>query len=198
VPSVSAVLLAAGQSARMGRQKALLPWHGAPLLEYQLTQLAAVEGVRQVVVVTGHEPERIATLAARFPLATVAHNPAWATGKVSSILAGLRAVPPGSDAIVLLAVDQPRPAAVVAALVRAHLERRPPATVPVRAGRRGHPVVFDAALLPELLQISQDTLGVRAVLQRHADGTLELEMDDPVIHTDLNAPADVASATDTG
>ena len=105
---VSAILLAAGESTRMGRQKALLPWEGTTLLEYQLAQLAAVDEIREIIVVTGHEPDRITEIASAAERTRVAHNAAYRTGKVSSIKAGLAAVSPDADAILLLAVDQPR------------------------------------------------------------------------------------------
>jgi molybdenum cofactor cytidylyltransferase len=189
VLTVSAIVLAAGESTRMGRQKALLPWHGATLIEYQLDQLCAVDGVAEVIVVTGHAPERIAHLVVGRPRALTVHNPAYRSGKVSSILAGLRHLSPETDAILLMAVDQPRPAAIVGELVRRHAEDRPPITVPVQGGRRGHPVLFSRALLPELLAITEETQGIRAVLRRHA--ALEVPFDDPAVHTDLNRPDDL-------
>ena len=62
VPHVSAIVLAAGESTRMGRQKALLPWHGTTLIEYQVAQLATIDEVEQIIVVTGHEPGAISEI----------------------------------------------------------------------------------------------------------------------------------------
>ena len=148
MPWISAILLAAGESSRMGRQKALLPWHGTTLLEYQLAQLSAVEAIGEIIVVTGPEPERITEIASAHPGAVAAHNAAYRTGKVGSITAALAAVSPQATAILLLAVDQPRPAAILRTVVDAHLGWSSLITVPVRDGRRGHPAIFARSLLP--------------------------------------------------
>ena len=118
MPFVSAILLAAGESTRMGRQKALLPWEGTTLLEYQLDAASRVDDISEIIVVTGHEPDRITEITAMYPRAQVAHNTAYETGKVSSIKAGLAAVAPDADAILLLSVDQPRSSAILRAVVR--------------------------------------------------------------------------------
>jgi molybdenum cofactor cytidylyltransferase len=191
VAFVSAILLAAGESTRMGRQKALLPWEGVTLIEYQLDQLSSVDDIREIIVVTGHEPERIAEIAAAYPRARVAHNPDYRTGKVSSIRAGVSAVSPDAGGILLLSVDQPRSAAILRATVAAAARPAARITVPSRGGRRGHPIVFDASLREELLAIAEGTQGVRAVVQRHAGDVLDVEIDDPAIHVDLNRPEDL-------
>jgi molybdenum cofactor cytidylyltransferase len=189
--AVSVVLLAAGESTRMGRQKALLEWHGTTLLAYQLEQLAAVEQIGEIIVVTGHEPDAIREIVRDHRRARAVHNPTYQTGKVSSIKAGLGAVSAGADAVLLLAVDQPRPAAIIRTVVERYMERDASITVPVRAHRRGHPVVFAAALLPELLDIREETQGIRAVMERHANDVDEVTIDDDAIHLDLNRPSDV-------
>src|SRR6476646_9390376 len=99
MPFVSAILLAAGESTRMGQQKALLVWEGVPLIHYQLEQLCAVDDIQQIVVVTGHDPEQITEIAAPFDRAEIAHTPNYRTGKVSSIRTGLDAVSPEAEAI---------------------------------------------------------------------------------------------------
>lgn len=194
MPRVSAILLAAGESSRMGRQKALLPWRGKTLLGYQLAQLAAVDEVREIIVVTGHEPEVITAIAAATPRARAVHNAAYHTGKVGSIKAGLAAISPEADAVMLLAVDQPRPEALLRAVVEAHFAAGSKITVPAHEGRRGHPVIFDRSLLPELLAIAEETQGVRSVMQAHLRDTREVAVSDPAVHRDLNSPADLEGA----
>jgi molybdenum cofactor cytidylyltransferase len=191
---VSAILLAAGESSRMGTQKALLPWVATTLIAYQLAQLAAVDDVSEIIAVTGHEPDRIAEIVASSGRARAVHNDAYRTGKVSSILRGLQAVSDDMEAILLLAVDQPRPAAIIARLVAAHAEGEALLTAPVRGRRRGHPLIFSRALLPELLAISEEAQGVRAVVRRHGGDVRDVEIDDPAIHLDLNTPTDFEDA----
>jgi molybdenum cofactor cytidylyltransferase len=190
---VSAIVLAAGESTRMGEQKALLDWHGVPLIEFQLTQLLAVPEVRQVIVVTGHAPAAVVATVSAFPGAAIVHNPDYKTGKVSSIRAGVRAVSSEAEAGLLIAVDQPRSAGIIRELIASHAAPMS-VTIPVRHGRRGHPVLFARSLLPELLALSEEAKGIRAVLDRHATLVRELEIDDPAIHVDLNTPADLEDA----
>jgi molybdenum cofactor cytidylyltransferase len=188
---VSAILLAAGESTRMGRQKALLPWEGTTLLEYQLAQLAAVDGISEIIVVTGHEPDRIREIVSRSPRAHAVHNSDYRTGKVSSIKAGLMAASPATEALLLLAVDQPRSASVTRAVIEAFAASRPRIAAAAHAGRHGHPLLFARAMLPELLGISEKTKGVRSVMQRNAESILSVEIADPDVHLDLNVPADL-------
>lgn len=189
--ALSAILLAAGESSRMGRQKALLPWHGSELIAYQLQQLAAVESIGEIVVVTGHEPDAVEACVAGAPKARAVRNPGYRTGKVSSIVAGVRALSPDSDGVLLLGVDQPRPAALLNALVGEHEAANALITLPAYKGRRGHPPIFDRRLFDELLHIEESTQGVRAVMLRHADDVNVVETDDPIAVLDLNSPDDV-------
>jgi len=191
VPGVSVVLLAAGESARMGRQKALLPWQGTTLLEHHLAALASIDDVVEIIVVTGGDPGRITAIAGAAAKTTSVHNAAYRSGKVSSIATGLGAIAPDTDAILLIAVDQPRPAALIRRLLDAHREGRAPITLPARGGRRGHPVIFDRGLLPELLAIAEETKGIRAVLEGHRGDTREVEFEDDAVLLDLNLPSDL-------
>jgi CTP:molybdopterin cytidylyltransferase MocA len=133
----------------MGRQKALVPWHGTTLLEYQLTRLAAVDAIAEIVVVTGHEPDEIERIAAQSARTVVARNDAYRAGKVSSIRVGLSAIAEGND-ILLLAVDQPRTSEVHHTLIQRHHSAGAMISVPVHAGRRGHPIVFLGALMTSI------------------------------------------------
>ncbi len=189
--SVSAVLLAAGASERMSAHKALIPWMGTTLLQYQLDQLTAVDAIREVVVVTGSRADDLRPLIAQAAKAREAHNPDWATGKASSVRCGAAAVAPDADAILLLAVDQPRTGRLLRALIESHGGAADRITVPVFEGRRGHPLIVGRALLPELLTIDDATRGVRAVVERHAADVREVPCGDPTVRLDLNTPEDV-------
>jgi molybdenum cofactor cytidylyltransferase len=191
VATVVAIMLAAGESTRMGRQKALLPWEGTTLIAYQLAQLTSVDEISEIIVVTGHEPAPIREIAARSARTRTVHNDAYRSGKVSSIKAGLAAIPKNTDAILVLAVDQPRPAHVLRSVIDAHVREQGVITAPACDGRRGHPVVFDRRMLPELMAITEDTQGLRDVMRRHEGAVIELELDDPIVHLDLNTPADI-------
>ena len=96
--------------------------------------------------------------------------------------------------VVLLAVDQPRPPALVRRVLEAHREQEALITYPTYHGRGGHPVVFSAALLPEMLRIRESRQGLREVVQRYRSEALRLEIDDQEALRDLNSPADYQRA----
>ncbi len=178
----------------MGTQKALLPWGEGTLLDYQLAQLAAVPGMSEIVVVTGYNADALTPAIARSPLARGVHNPRFDNGKASSVRAGASAVTPDSDVVLLLAVDQPRPAPLLRLLVDAHAAGGPAITAPMFEGHRGHPLIFSAALLPELRAVAEATLGVRAVIQRHASGVRDVAVQDALACVDVNTPEQAVEA----
>ena len=186
MPGISAILTAAGESRRMGRPKPLLPWRGTTLVEHQIGALFE-GGVSEVVVVVGHEADAV--------LAQVAHtgarcvvNPDYLQGKTTSIKAGLRAVSADADAVLLLAVDQPRTASIIAEVVTAHVRGDALITSPRYQGHGGHPLIFAASLRPELARITEAKQGIREVFQAHRDSVQEYALDDAMIRLDLNTP----------
>ena len=184
-PKVASILLAAGLSTRMGRPKPLLPWDGRTLVEYQVAQLRAA-GAAEVIVVTGHEAAAVAE-ALQGSNARLVHNPSYAAGRAGSVRAGALAAPDGMDVLVLN-VDQPRPASVTRALLDAHRAAPGRITVPVYQGRRGHPVIFAASLLPELRRVSDEREGLRDVMRAHARAIHEVPIADPRVLLDVNTP----------
>ncbi|MBI4310338.1 MAG: NTP transferase domain-containing protein [Chloroflexi bacterium] len=193
IPRVSAVLLAAGESTRMGQQKALLPWRGVTLLQHQVGMLLEA-GVSEVVVVTGYRSERLRPLLQAFPRTTAALNLRYRTGKSSSVRAGLRAIDPHAEAVLVLSVDQPRAATVVRAVIEAHAAGEALITYPSYQGKGGHPVIFSAKLLPEMLRVQESHQGLREVVERHRDSMRKVEMGDPGVLLDLNRPEDYQRA----
>lgn len=184
-PPVTAVLLAAGRSSRMGTPKPLLPWDGRSLVRFQVAQLQAA-GASPVVVVTGHDGDAVAA-ELRDSGALIAHNPDYAAGRAGSVRVGLRAAPDGRDVLVLN-VDQPRPAALVRAVLDGHRAAGGLISVPVVNGRHGHPAVFAAALLPELREVTEETEGLRAVMRRHAGRVAAIPVGDARALVDVNTP----------
>lgn len=192
MPHVSAILTAAGESSRMGRPKALLPWQGLSLVEYQVAGLLE-GGASEVIVVLGHEHEAIAPHVMGNGVRYVV-NPHYAIGKTTSIKAGLREMGPEVTDVMLLAVDQPRPPEIVAQVVDSHLGAGALVTSPRYHGRGGHPLVFSAVLRDELAAITEEGQGVRAVFRAHASDVNEVHVDDPIIRLDLNTPEDYRQA----
>ena len=182
---IAAVLIAAGESTRMGRPKPLLPWHDVPLVEYQTTSLLDA-GTAEVVVVLGHQHETVATHVTG-PGVRYVVNHHYRQGKTTSIKAGLKDVRPDAEGILLLAVDQPRPAEIISTVIAAHLRSSALITSPRYRGHGGHPLIFSHLLRGELGAISEEGQGIREVLQAHADEVDEVEFDDPVVRLDLNS-----------
>ena len=186
MPFISAVLTAAGLSSRMGSPKPLLPWRGKTLVESQIDTLLQA-GASEVIVVLGHRAEDVAPyVTGKSVRAVINHR--YADGRTSSIRAGLDAVSPDANDIIIMAVDQPRTPKIVSRVIAAHLEANAPLTSPRYRGRGGHPLVFSAALLPELSQISEENQGLREVFERRRAQINQVHFDDPAIRLDLNTP----------
>ena len=190
---ISAILLAAGESTRMGRLKALLPWQGSTLIEYQVESLLSA-GVAEVVVVVGHRADEVgAPVRGRSGVTTVV-NLDYKQGKTTSIKAGVRAISGPVRGVLLLAVDQPRPPSVLRPILEAHLATSALIISPVYQGHGGHPMVFAASLVPEIMSITEEGQGMREITRRHSEDIYELPMDNPVVRVDVNSPEDLEGA----
>lgn len=170
----------------MGRLKPLLPWFGRTLVEAQIDALLT-GGVDEVIVVTGSRGDEVAPFIRGDNVRRV-HNPRFSEGKTTSIKAGIAALAPGVGIIVLLAVDQPRPAWVVRRMLESHAASGAPATSPRHESHGGHPLVFDGGLRAELAAISEDKQGIREVMKRHGDRVNWVPFDSPIVRLDMNTP----------
>jgi molybdenum cofactor cytidylyltransferase len=162
------IILAAGASTRMGAPKQLLDWGGRPLV-LQSVQTALRAGLQPVVVVLGAHSEAVRqALGEPAPGSLlVVDNPEWAAGQSSSVIAGLRALPPEVGAAVFLLCDQPLVTPqLVGSLVARHAETLAPVVAPLVDGQRGNPVLFDRRTFPDLLSLTGDT-GGRALFARY-------------------------------
>ena len=193
-PRVAAVLLAAGESTRMGEMKALLPWtSGATLIAHQAGALARA-GYDPLVVVLGHRADELRAELRGAPQAVVVENERYREGRATSIVAGVRALPDGVDAVLVVSVDQPRSDALLASLREAWAAERPAFAAPSLGERAGHPPLFGASLLPELLAVTEEGEGLREVVSRHRGERLLVPTDDPLALTNLNTRDDYESA----
>ena len=184
--TVAAILLAGGESSRMGTAKPLLEWGGNTLIEYQLAQLKEPP-VERVVVVLGHRADEVLPYVGRSgPDVVVVVNELYAEGRASSLRLGAAALPDDTTAILVLSVDQPRPHDVIARLVGVHRHSGSLITVPTYDDRRGHPPLLDGSLLPELREVNEATQGLRAVIERHAADVTELPFETSAVLLDLN------------
>ena len=181
------VLLAAGESSRMGSPKPLLPWRGTTMVEYQMNSLLQ-GGCDRVIVVTGRYDAEMAPLLKDRQGVARAYNPKYPEGKATSVRAGIWEVPDGIDSIVLLAVDQPRPAWVIERVLKIHTEFGAEVTSPGYDGHGGHPLVFDSSLRAELAAVTDDDEGVRAIFKRPDLNHHRVKFDSAIVRLDINTP----------
>jgi molybdenum cofactor cytidylyltransferase len=183
---LAAVILSGGASRRMGSPKALVSYQGASFLEHLLNVTRHREiGLRRVVL--GPHAEAISQQVALAPDEIVL-NKDWEQGQLSSIHAALRSLPPGTEGMLLCPVDHPLvSAALVNALIATFLEARAPVVLPVFEGRRGHPVIFSAAVYEELLRAPLET-GARAVVWAHNNEVQEVSTTEEGCVVNLNDP----------
>ena len=185
---ISAILLAAGQSRRMGPQKLLLPFEGQTVIGHIADQVLAAP-VERAVVVTAKEGEAIRLTLAGKPLTFVV-NPDAAGDMLSSVRCGLQALPAECTAAVVILGDQPTiRAALIADLVQAFHSTRAKIVVPTCRGRRGHPVLFSADYFAEVLT-QHDGVGLRGLLTAHPSDIAELEVADAGVLADMDRPGD--------
>jgi len=198
--SICAILLAAGESSRMGTPKPLLDWFGAPLIQRQIEALID-GGIDKVIAVTGNRAEDVeSVLTSLFPVSSTdskvhaVRNTAYLSGKTTSVKAGLAALPDDVDTIVLLAVDQPRPSWLIREVLESHKANGTLISSPVFDGHGGHPLVFDGSLLAELEAITEEGQGVREIVRAHADSMNRLPIDSPIARLDMNTQEQAAAA----
>jgi CTP:molybdopterin cytidylyltransferase MocA len=191
--SIAGVVLAGGRSSRMGSPKALLDFRGQPFVVRILEALEALE-VKTRVVVVGPDAPRIRPALAGHECLIVENDDVEA-GPIASLRAALRALEPVRPSAALAwPVDLPHVrVTTVERLLEAFRRASPPApaVVPTFAERRGHPVLWGAALFEELLTSESATRhGARAVLHAHDAEIVAVAVDDPAVIDDLNTPED--------
>jgi len=185
---IAAVVLSAGESSRMGRPKALLPIEGETFIGRIVTALKRTQ-VGKIVVVLGHNADQLA--AAIRPLAVeILVNPDYKLGQLSSLQVAARHLQNDADCdgMLLHLVDHPYiDAALVDRMIQRFHETPKDIVVPRWRGKRGHPVLFSRRLFAELLAAPLDQ-GAKAVVNAHANETLEIETDEEGIALDIDTP----------
>jgi molybdenum cofactor cytidylyltransferase len=184
---IAGLILAAGESRRMGRDKALLTYHGRTFLESIINNLGAA-GIGKVTVVLGHHAETIER-AVNLAAVRVVVNRDYQWGQTSSLQTGLAAAAADSpEAVILCLVDHPAISTeVIAKLIERFELTRPPVLIPTYKGQRGHPALINQTLFPELLALPSGE-AANAVIRKYRDVTQFVEVTDPGILLDVDDP----------
>jgi molybdenum cofactor cytidylyltransferase len=191
-PRIAAIVLAAGQSRRMGRNKLLIEIDGAAMVE-RAVDAALASAAGPVIVVTGHEAPSIRTRLAGRDVVLV-DNPDYAQGLSTSLRRGIAALPETADGLVVCLADMPGiDARLIDRLIAAFnpVEGRE-IIAPTRHGKRGNPVLWGNRFLPELAGVSGDS-GAKHLLGSYPEYLVEIEAEDDGVLTDLDTPEALAA-----
>ena len=186
-PKVAAIVLAAGRSSRMGRNKLLLDLDGRSIIAHVVAQAKAA-GLSEIVVVTGHQAGKVkAALADTAAHLVEARD--YASGMAASLKTGLKALSPSVDAALILLGDMPL---VSPDLIRAILAAYNPLegraiVLPVADGKRGNPALFDRRFFAEMLALEGD-VGARPIVAGNAEWVAEVPAPAREIFVDVDTP----------
>jgi molybdenum cofactor cytidylyltransferase len=181
----AAILLAAGQSRRMGRCKQLLPLGDSTVIGCCLKTLLA-GGVAEVVVVVSGEGQQVADAARHFPVRVVV-NPEPAGDMASSVRVGRDALEGDAEAVIVGLCDYPLVStATIACLTTGHAASPGSIIIPCHRGQRGHPLLFPRPVLDELA----GGLILRDLVRKEAGRVQHLDVDDPGVLIDMDTPED--------
>lgn len=191
---IALIILAAGKSTRFPGNKLLAKVDDESMIG-RVVRVALESKVDEVVVVTGHDAERIEAEVRRLrdPRLRIIFNPGYEGGQSTSVKAGVRAVM-DSDAVMILPADvafvEPQD---IDAVREKFLETRAPIVVATHRGRHGHPILLSRELFPEILRISEERYGLKEVVNRHRGEVVEAEAG-PYTVKDIDTPEDLEEA----
>ena len=188
--NIAGIILAAGESRRMGTPKALLELGAETFLDRLIRVMG--ESCSPVIVVLGHEAQRIRSGLSRLGTALFVINQDYGRGQLSSLQCGLAAVPSEAEGVLFPLVDRPLvEPSTIARILQRFEERLPPELLVVpRVGlRHGHPVCMARELIPEFLALPPEAQA-RDVIHRHAGEIAYVDVEDTGILVDVNDPED--------
>jgi molybdenum cofactor cytidylyltransferase len=192
MPEVHGILLAAGESRRMGYPKPLLKIGDETFVAH--LALAMLTVVARLTVVVGAHADRVRPAIPADSRIDIAVNPDWSRGQLSSIKAGLRALPPDASAAMVHLTDHPTvKVETFAAVLDAYRQSKKPIAIARHDGHRGHPVLFDRSIFAELLDAPEDQ-GARVVVNADASRIVYIDVADPGILLDLDTPEELIAA----
>lgn len=183
---IGAIILAAGLSSRMGDFKILLPWiDNQPILTHVVSKYVALN-INPIIIVTGRDAERVHETVDGLPVECI-HNPDYATGEIlSSVKAGLRAMPYDVVATFINPADMPRiPQAIIQTMVDSYQAQQ--ILAPRFEGQRGHPILLDRAFWNAMLNLPAEG-APRDVINANKAALQFIETDDDGVIVDIDTP----------
>jgi molybdenum cofactor cytidylyltransferase len=190
---IAALVLAAGRSTRMGAVNKLIAEIGGKPLVRIAAEQALASHASPVIVVTGHQRERVEGALNGLPIRFV-HNPDYAEGLGSSLKAGIAAVPEEADGAIVCLGDMPQvSSALIDKLVAAFdPERGALVVVPSIEGRRGNPVVWSRRFFNDLMAIQGD-IGARHLIGSYAEAVVEVPVEGDAALVDVDTPESLSA-----
>jgi molybdenum cofactor cytidylyltransferase len=187
---MAAIVLAAGESRRMGTGKLLLPWGDETVLGHIVSEVLASD-VGHVVVVVRPGSDAVRNALHPYPVEIV-ENPLAESEMLDSVRVGLGALPASCEAVCAVLGDQPRLRhEVLNELIAAWTRTEAGIVAPVYECRRGHPLLFSMRYCDEVLSAFDDE-GLRGLLRAHPDDVLEVDVADAAVLSDMDRPEDYA------
>ncbi len=188
-----AVILAAGESKRMGKPKLLLPYQKSTVIETVIENVLSSK-VNQTLVVLGGRAVEIKKKIRRFPVKTT-FNPHFRQGMLSSVIRGVNVLPAECEAAAIVLADQPSiQATVIDSLIEAFRSSGKGIVVPVYGKKRGHPFLVSLKYRKEIALLHPET-GLRELLQKHPEDIHEVRASTPAILRDIDTAEDYKRAT---
>ena len=189
--ALAGVVLAAGESRRMGQPKQLLSFGESTILERVVDTLLAA-GVGEVIVVLGHLAERVgAVLGDRSVRAVI--NASYRQGMLTSVKCGVRAIDASYDAVLFALGDQPHiECAVVSEVIRAYRAGGAGILIPCYSGKKGHPIIINLQRYREAIVNLPEDVGLNVLMQEHADDVQLIDVATEDIIRDIDVPDDYA------
>jgi molybdenum cofactor cytidylyltransferase len=189
---VAAIVLAAGRGTRMGPENKLLAEFKQKPIVRHAAEAALASKARPVIVVTGHQGERVAGALKGLEVSLV-QNPRFAEGLSTSLRAGLAALSPEIDAVAVVLGDMPEVSGALIDRLAAAIDpaRGALIAVPTRNGKRGNPVVWSRRLFDDLARLEGD-VGARHLIGLYADAVVEVPAEDEAVFVDVDTPEALA------
>jgi len=183
-----AIVLAGGESKRMGSPKMILPYKGKTIIENVLENVLASD-VERVVTVLGSSKDEVMKAIGKLPVLHC-YNPNYKDGMLSSVKCGFEFLPADLRAAMVFLGDQPMAeTAVINKMLNAYNESGKGILVPVFENKRGHPLLTDRKYRDEIMSLD-DPEGLKGLLRRHPDDLLEVETENPSVLMDIDTRED--------